>query len=450
MYKNIVDSNLHELTISKYSRLIKLKKLKPEDLIRQLIKRVKKYENQLKSMTAFSIADINHQVELIKNKTKKNDLYGSAIGIKDVYNTINHKTSYGSKIYKNFIAGNNARIVDSIISNDGILFCKTKTAEFSVHHPPNTVNPFSTDIIAGTSSTGSAVAVSAGFIQSALGTQTAGSTFRPASYNGIYGFKPSFGIFPRTGLLKTTDTLDHPTVLTRSIDDIEILFNAIRVKGPNYPLVYKNLLQKKYSKQTPVYFFKGYTWKNLDKFTKEQFEKVIEKIQKNLNIKVKELKLSSDFNKIHYSHEIIYNKSLSYYFNNEYSNHYNKLSDSLSSMIDKGKTINLNNYKNELLRQEKLQVKLNKIINNSIILSPCTSGEAPKKNDKEKDDLSLFWTYLNTPCVSIPCLKGKNNFPVSIIASSGKFDDYLLFSFLKKLKINKIIKDSKVKDPYVQ
>ena len=448
--KIIIDSNLHQLTISNYLKLIKQKKIEPIDLINQLISRVKKYEKYLNSMSIFSIDDILNQVDFIKkNKAHTFSLNGAAVGIKDVYNTINHKTSFGSQIYKNFRAGNNARIVDDLINNNAILFCKTKTAEFSVHNPPNTINPYSINHIAGTSSTGSAVAVSAGFVQSALGTQTAGSTFRPASYNGIYGYKPSFGLFPRTGLLKTTDTLDHPTLLTRSINDIEILFDIIRVKGENYPLVQRNLTKKKYTKKNKLFFYKGNTWKNLDKFTQQQFMLFINKVESTLNLKIKSLKLNNEFNKIHQSHDIIYNKSLSYYFKNEFKNYSNLISTSMIDMITKGNNINLNDYNKELRRQENLQNTFNKLLENSIIISPCTSGEAPKKNEFEKNDLSLFWTYLNIPCLSIPCLKGKNNLPVSIIVASSKFEDYLLFDFVKYLKKNKLIKDSKTTVPNV-
>ena len=74
----------------------------------------------------------------------------------------------------------------------------------------------------------------------ALGSQTAASTIRPAAYNGVYGFKPSFGVIPRTGTLKTLDTLDHVTFFSRSSTDLRIIFDALRVKGKNYPLIYKN------------------------------------------------------------------------------------------------------------------------------------------------------------------------------------------------------------------
>ena len=117
----------------------------------------------------------------------------------------------GSPIYKNFYSGNDARVVTNLKREGCIVFCKTETAEFAVHHPGPTKNAYSSKHICGTSSSGSAVAVATGMLPFALGSQTAASTIRPAAYNGVYGFKPSFGVIPRTGTLKTLDTLDHVT-----------------------------------------------------------------------------------------------------------------------------------------------------------------------------------------------------------------------------------------------
>src|SRR5258706_16123921 len=96
---------------------------------------------------------------------------------------------------------------------------KTVTAEFAVHSPGKTLNPAAPDRLPGTSSTGSAVAVACGMVPIALGTQTGASITRPASYVGVIGFKPSFGLVPRTGVLKTCDTLDTIGWHARSVAD---------------------------------------------------------------------------------------------------------------------------------------------------------------------------------------------------------------------------------------
>ena len=135
-------------------------------------------------------------------------MVGIPIGVKDTYNTEFFMTQRGSEIYKNYKAGNDARVVRKVRDSGALIAGKTKTAEFSIHHPADTVNPHNIEHTPGTSSGGSAAAVASGMVPVAFGTQTAASTSKPASYCGIYGFKPTFGLFPRTGVLKTSDTLE--------------------------------------------------------------------------------------------------------------------------------------------------------------------------------------------------------------------------------------------------
>ena len=103
-----------------------------------------------------------------------------------------------------------------------------------------TKNPFDYALSPGTSSSGSAAAVASHMIPIAISSQTAASTIRPASYCGVVGFKPTYGVMPRTAMLKTTDTLDTVGIMARSVEDVKLAFDVMRVRGPNYPLVYKN------------------------------------------------------------------------------------------------------------------------------------------------------------------------------------------------------------------
>ena len=133
---------------------------------------------------------------------------GIPFGVKDIFNTSFFPTQMGSPIWKNFTPGNNARVVDSLLLAGGLVAGKTVTAEFAVHALNETRNPHDLSKTPGTSSSGSAAAVATGMVPFALASQTAGSIIRPASFCGVWGMKPSFGMIPRTGVLKTTDSLD--------------------------------------------------------------------------------------------------------------------------------------------------------------------------------------------------------------------------------------------------
>ena len=152
-------------------------------------------------------------------------------------------TKMGSDAWKNFNSGFDARVIHTLRTKEYLIAGKTNTAEFAVNHQSKTKYIFNNKLYGGTSSSGSAAAVSTRMCPIALASQTAGSTIRPARiYNGVFGFKPSFGIIPRTGILKTARYLDTISLMTSNFSDIRHFFNDIRVKGHNYP--FANLVDK--------------------------------------------------------------------------------------------------------------------------------------------------------------------------------------------------------------
>ena len=191
---------------------------------------------------------LNHkyiEAQFKETKNKKLPLYGIPVGIKDIFNTYDAPNSFGSEIYKSYLPGNDARIVFDIRDKGGIVFGKTYSSEFAVHNPTPTLHPIDKKLSPGTSSAGSAVAVAKKMVPIAIGSQTAGSIIRPASYCGVLGFKPTFGTIARTGVLKTADTLDTIGFFSNYTDDIELIFNSVRQKGRNYPHIKNNFYTKK-------------------------------------------------------------------------------------------------------------------------------------------------------------------------------------------------------------
>ena len=283
-------------------------------------------------------------------------------------------------------------------------------------------------------------------VPATIGSQTAGSTIRPASYSGVYGYKPSFGCIPRTGTLKTLDTLDHVTCFTRSVYDLPLMFDAMRVKGMNYPYIFDNFdLNKVKEKSTwKVAFVKTSVWSNIEAYAKEKIDLWIKTLAK-INIKVSFVELPKEFDQSHDVHYAIYNKALSYYFREEYDSSPNKVSNIMKSMIEEGKKINLNYYKECLDKQNQLSAQLENFLSDyDILISPSTSGEAPRLGEEEKADPCLIWTLCRVPSVHVPLFKGPNNLPFGLQCISKRYDDYLLFRFLNFLRDKEAIFDCKI------
>ena len=365
------------------------------------------------------------------NLNLPNRLFGIPIGVKDIFNTISMPTQFGSKIYKNHEAGNDARVLTNLTREGGVVAGKTATSEFAVHNPAITKNPFDISLSPGSSSSGSAAAVASHMIPVAISSQTAASTIRPASYCGIIGFKPSYGVIPRTAMLKTTDTLDTVGIMARSVEDIRLVFDVIRVRGPNYPLVYKNYTNKKNRKN------KKYRIANLiseiDSNLKENVKNNLKVFINQLNsmalFEVENFYLPDIFKNSHHIHEKIYCKCLSYYFKSEWKNNKNNLSNTFKIMIEKGLSINNDDYLSFLKKQNNLTKEFDKIFNNyDAILCLSAADDAPKLNTIiDPKDHSLLFTMYHVPSISLPILKGSNNLPLGIQLCSRKFSDYDLF-----------------------
>src|SRR5258708_772404 len=154
-------------------------------------------------------------------------LSGIPVAIKDIIATADMPTTNGSPIYKDVVPTADAWIVERLRNLGATIFGKTVSTEFAWRRPGPTVNPWNRNHTPGGSSSGSAAAVAAGLVPLALGTQTLGSVVRPAAFNGVVGFKPSFGAIPRTGVHPLSPSLDHVGFFARRVDDVALALSLV-------------------------------------------------------------------------------------------------------------------------------------------------------------------------------------------------------------------------------
>jgi len=165
---------------------------------------------------------------------KKTLLNGVPFGLKDIFDSVDMPTTYGSPIYVGCRPANDASAASLPRAAGGILLGKTVSTEFANVHPGPTTNPYDPGFTPGGSSSGSAAAVADFMVPLAIGTQTGGSVIRPAAYCGVVGFKPSFGLFPPAGMRINTEALDTVGIMARSVGDIA-LFRAAMMAIPYAP-----------------------------------------------------------------------------------------------------------------------------------------------------------------------------------------------------------------------
>jgi Asp-tRNA(Asn)/Glu-tRNA(Gln) amidotransferase A subunit family amidase len=400
----------------------------------RFFRKFNKLNSKYKFSTAADIRYIDKQLKNIDFK-KKNIFFGIPFGIKDIFNTKFLKTEFGSILFKNFLPGNNARIVDIIEEKQGIVFCKTTTAEFAVHYFPErkTLNPYSSKHITGTSSAGSAVSVSCGALPVSLGTQTAGSIIRPASFCGVIGFKPSFGALDRTGILKTADTLDNVGLFSLDIYGIKKVFKNLIQHSNQYPYS-KNFFLKKKNKKIKIALisnsFKHY--KNYDDIVKKDFDYFCERYLKSYDYEI-DLKIKF-IEGIHQHHDRIYCKSLAYYFSS-LQRRKMKMSKIMLDMIEKGNKISKKNYLRAISIQQNLTKKFEKLMENyDFLITPSTATVAPLIGKNEKKDTSLIWSFFGAPSISLPIFYDKiTGLPFGLQIISSRYNDFQLLNFSEKI-----------------
>jgi len=446
-----MEQGFKEYSIKRLNSMLEKRKISIEEIANICIKRTEDAEQAKYAWTSFDPEKLRCNARELQRAFEKKEittakkLLGIPVGIKDIFNTIDYPTQMGSDIWKDFTPGNDARVVYNIKNSGGLVAGKTDTAEFAVHKLNKTLNPHDEKRTPGTSSSGSAALIALGVLPLTLGTQTAASIMRPASFCGVYGYKPSFGLIPRTGVLKTADTLDTVGFFTYHLEDMEIVFDVLRVKGMNYPISNRllsdfQMQSKNRSKTWKIGIVKGTPWQDYEDYTKASFLTWAKKLGNNKNIHVEELEFSDTISKAHEIHSNIYNRSLSYYFKDEYKE--TEMSPIMKEIVGEGMEINKETFLDSLRKQEMIIDEIDEIFNDyDALITPTTAGSAPLREILEKKDSGLIWTMAHIPTVNIPLFSDANGLPFGLTVVAGKYRDLKLFKLLRELEAQGLIPD---------
>jgi Asp-tRNA(Asn)/Glu-tRNA(Gln) amidotransferase A subunit family amidase len=411
--------------------------LHSEDLLATVHEAIAAFEPQTHAWVCHDVKNAGER-SLPADAVNPRWLEGIPFGIKDIFNTKDFPTEMGSAFWKGFTPGNNARAVDAVRRAGGIPIGKTVTAEFAVHALNDTLNPHGAAFTPGTSSSGSAAAVARGMVPFALGTQTAGSIVRPASFCGVWGMKPSFGMIPRTGVLKTTDSLDTVGFLCAHGKSLRPVLNSLRVRGPDYPFVFRHVdlpgeIPKDIAKPWRVGFVKTHVWQEALPYARESMTNLVDRLSGNPKFQVEEVFWPAPLEQSHATHATIYAKSLSYYFQQE-AEAGTEISPIMASMIEDGRKISSAEFLEAIENQEDLARAVDALFEPyDFVISLGTSSSAPLRHEPEIPDPSLIWTLCHVPSVAMPTDRCPAGMPFGIQIVSRKYSDYLLLQAVEAM-----------------
>jgi len=295
-------------------------------------------------------------------------LHGLPIGIKDIIDTRDYATERGTVLHQGRQPATDATLVGLLKEAGAIILGKTVTTELAVFSPGKTTNPHSSEHTPGGSSSGSAAAVSAAMVPLAVGTQTNGSVIRPASYCGVYGFKPSFARISRHGVLQQSTPLDTVGVFARSLEDLALIADVLMrfdaqdsSMTPVAPPCISSVMAKEVPMNPIFAFIRTPAWDQVEQVTKDGFRELIDAANESVAKTIDIVDLPAEFDEIYKDHRRVMEAGLARNFASEYEAGKADLSDVLREMIERGQRVSDAEYKSSVEKIEGYSESLNEI-----------------------------------------------------------------------------------------
>ena len=403
------------------------------DLCNKYLERIKKFEPEVKAWAHLDKKLLLEKAEEADNHRKSGKplgpLHGMPVAIKDIIGTYDMPTECGTVFRKKMSSSQDSEIVNLLKNSGAIIMGKTATTELAYIHPCKTTNPHDYTRTPGGSSSGSAAVIASHMAHLSIGSQTAGSTIRPASYCGVVGYKPSYGLISRNGVLRTSYNLDHIGIFGRKVEDVAMLAKVLIKKDKFDPATIhystENILSE--TKKGPLFdpkfiFYKTEHWKLIDKKSRESFEYFINSFKKNIEI----FDTPSYFKDIHKYHQIIHETDLANNFSVYFKKFKKKLSKYMQDAIIKGNKHSAKEYAEAIDFMKRGYESYEEVFEDYHgVLSPASPGVAPKGlKSTGTAEFNKVWSYLGTPCISLPLLEGENNLPLGVQLIGNKYDDH--------------------------
>jgi Asp-tRNA(Asn)/Glu-tRNA(Gln) amidotransferase A subunit family amidase len=355
-------------------------------------------------------------------------LHGVPVAVKDNIDTRDMPTEYGTPICAGRQPTEDATVVARLREAGAIVLGKTVATEFAFFTPNETRNPHDRTRTPGGSSSGSAAAVAAHMVPLAVGTQTAGSVIRPASFCGIVGYKPTHGLISRHGVLSQSRRLDTIGTFGVSVEDAALLAeNLIGFDGNDpdtKPMPRPRLAETALSEPplTPLLaFVKSPAWSEAHEDTQEAFAELVEFLGDTCD----SVDLPKPFDGGLELHRTIMLADVARSYAGFYERARDQMSDMLRALIEEGRTILAFDYNLAADWTNALNAGLERIFDRyDAILTPAVAGEAPLHAEGTGSPaFCALWTMCGTPAVSLPLLQGANGLPIGVQLVGRRGDD---------------------------
>ena len=414
--------SLSALSLAEAAADIRDGRIKSAELVADCLKRIEEVDAGIE---AWAFLDRDHammQAEAADLHRQKGSslgpLHGVPIGIKDIFDTRDMPTEFGSPLWAGRTPRQDAIAVARLRAAGAVIMGKTVTTEFAYFHPGKTRNPHDPARTPGGSSSGSAAAVAAQMVPGAIGSQTNGSVIRPAAFCGVVGFKPTHGLIPRSGVLELSRAVDHVGVFARSVQDAALLAETL-VGFDEEDLDTRPIARPPFAfvaaSEPPLpprfAFVRSAAWEQAERVTREAFEELVEA----LGSAVVEVDLGDRFGRTIDAHRIVMEVEMAHNLRRDYDKGADQLSEALRKLIERGRTHLAVTYAAALAGIGQLNDALDYVFDEyDAILTPAAPGEAPGIETTGNPVFCTTWSYLGTPAITLPLLGSENGLPIGV------------------------------------
>ena len=393
-----------KLTATEAARLIRAGRLRPMELMEACLARIAEREPAVRAFAWFD-ADAARRGAA---DARPGPLHGLPIGVKDVLDTADMPSEYGSPIWRGWRPRADAAAVAWARHAGAVVVGKTVTTEFATRKPGPTGNPHNLKHTPGGSSSGSAAGVADGFFPLAYGTQTAGSVIRPAAYCGVVGYKPSFGMINRFGMKLMSENLDTVGVMARSVADCALFAGAVAGRDLGDP-------DARPERAPRIGICRSPAWDKALPETQALLGRVASALAR-AGASVVDRELSPGVAAIEAAHPIVVNHESARALGWELANARDQISEGLRERLEFG-----------LSRTEAAVAEAHAVFGSAqrafpacmegldALVTPSAPGQAPAGLEWTGDPaFNLIWTALHVPCVTVPAGAGPDGLPLGI------------------------------------
>jgi Asp-tRNA(Asn)/Glu-tRNA(Gln) amidotransferase A subunit family amidase len=393
-----------KLTASEAARLIRDGTLRPADLMESCLARIAEREGEVRAFTWFEPAMARRSAAA----ARPGKLHGLPIGVKDVLDTADMPSEYGSPIWRGWQPRADAAAVAWARAEGAVAIGKTVTTEFATRKPGPTGNPHNLHHTPGGSSSGSAAGVADGFFPLAYGTQTAGSVVRPAAYCGVVGYKPSFGMINRHGMKLMSESLDTVGVMARSVADCALFAGAVAGRDLGDPDIRPGHAPRIGICRSPA-------WDKAMPETQALLLRVAAALGR-AGANVIERELSPGVAAIAEAHPIVMNSESGRALGWELANARELLSEGLRERLDFGLSQSEATVAEAHVVFDRAQREFPACMEGlDALVTPSAPGQAPAGLEWTGDPaFNLIWTSLHVPCVTVPAGTGPDGLPLGV------------------------------------